>query len=157
MPYINYANPLGSYDPEETDDSAFIGGIKAGVQGLGSSFKNLGGALGRVVGADEYAAAREREADAYTAAAQEAGSMIPRLADVDSLGGAYDWTTGMIGQNLPLFGAMAASNMLGGAAGSALMRKKALAASLGRAANKDALAVAAKQAMNQEVVNEFAR
>lgn len=160
MPYTNYANPLGADDEldliDEPEDGALVGGIKSGFYGLGSSLKNTQAVAGRIAGADNYAAAREHEADARSLQAQEAGRMIPRLKDVSSLGGAYDWAAGMVGQNLPLFGAMAAANVLGGAAGAALMSRKAIAKSLGKAARKDALAAAAKQAFNKDIGERLA-
>ena len=158
MPIQSYADPftaasdLAALYDEERDDNAdtgvFAGGVESGAYGLRSSFNDALAAGARAVGADTFAAGRERAADELAQRAAGAGHMIPAFEDIDSVGKATDWTTGLVGQNLPLLAGMTATGVLGRLGGAAALGRRGLAKAASRNAQQKALAELASEGMN---------
>lgn len=162
-----YSDPFGIsvdtshlYDAEKDDnrDSGILaGGIESGIYGLGKSFNDALAAASRSVGADSFAAGRERAADEYAARAAGAGHMIPSFDDALTGPGDFaGWGAGTLAQNLPLLGTIVGGSVLGGAAGAALGRRSSVAKDIGELTrakvfrNTGDMAAAAKAAMEAE-------
>lgn len=109
---------LGASQPEpqvqaDATPGQFGAGLRSGLYGTGAQLRAGAALLAENLGADEFARG-EREAAQRLQA--EANAQAPRISSYKQVGGlrdAYDYATGLLGQSVPVSGAVLAGAALG--------------------------------------------
>ena len=110
-------------------------GLRRGVRGFSPSIDRTQAAVQQVLGYDQAAEANLAEAQQAEAKLQtpELAARVQNFTDAKTAGDYWDWAQSSIGENVPLFGAMAGTALTGGALG-ALAAGARGAAALGKVA-----------------------